>query len=135
MFASTAVITLFLLTLQNNEILFFKSSSIILSVLHNNKSGWIPTLNNCLTECWVGLVFNSPADSNQGIWVTCMIADEILSLSLCNCRIASRNGKDSISPTVPPISHKTKSSFFKSLKINFFISSVTWGITCIVAPR
>ena len=54
-----------------------------------------------------------------------MIADEILSLSLCNCRIASRNGKDSISPTVPPISHKTKSSFFKSLKINFFISSVT----------
>ena len=109
------------LTLQNKEILFFNSLLISRSALHSNMSGWIPTLSNSLTECWVGFVFSSPADFSQGTWVTCTITDEMLSLSFLNCRIASKKGKDSISPTVPPISHKIKSSFFRSLKINLFI--------------
>jgi len=42
-------------------------------------------------------------------------------ISLENSLIASRKGKLSISPTVPPISQITKSSFFISWDINFFI--------------
>ena len=29
-------------------------------------SGWMPIERNSLTECWVGLVFTSPADGNIG---------------------------------------------------------------------
>ena len=46
-----------------------------------------------------------------------------------NCLIASKNGRPSISPTVPPISHNIKSTSSSPISINFFISSVTCGIT------
>ena len=49
--------------------------------------------------------------------------------------VASRNGRLSISPTVPPISHRQKSSSVRSLLMNSLMASVTWGITCTVAPR
>jgi hypothetical protein len=34
-------------------------------------SGWIPIRRNSLTECCVGFVFNSPAESTNGTRVTC----------------------------------------------------------------
>ena len=52
-------------------------------------------------------------------------------------RIASRNGSDSMSPTVPPISVITKSTAWLSatMRMRCLISSVMCGITCTVAPR
>ena len=52
-------------------------------------------------------------------------------------RIASRNGSDSMSPTVPPTSVITKSTACDSatIRIRCLISSVMCGITCTVAPR
>ena len=55
--------------------------------------------------------------------------------SFPSCLIASMKGSDSISPTVPPISQRIKSSLLISDKIYSFIASVTWGITWIVAPK
>ncbi len=54
-----------------------------------------------------------------------------------NCRIASRNGSDSMSPTVPPISVITTSTSEDSAtsRIRCLISSTTWGTTWTVAPR
>ena len=54
-----------------------------------------------------------------------------------NWRIASRNGSDSMSPTVPPISVITKSTSldWAISEIRCLISSVMWGTTCTVAPR
>ena len=51
--------------------------------------------------------------------------------------MASRNGSDSMSPTVPPISVITKSTACDSatIRIRFLISSVMCGITWTVAPR
>ena len=46
-------------------------------------------------------------------------------ISFLNCRIASMNGRDSISPTVPPISQRTKSSSLMSDRIYSLIASVT----------
>src|SRR5215211_4344547 len=50
-------------------------------------------------------------------------------------RIASRNGSDSMSPTVPPISVITKSTACDSatIRIRCLISSVMWGITWTLA--
>ena len=54
-----------------------------------------------------------------------------------NCRIASRNGSDSMSPTVPPISVITTSTSWLSAisVIRFLISSVMCGTTWTVPPR
>src|SRR5271169_3247821 len=49
--------------------------------------------------------------------------------------MASRNGRLSMSPTVPPISHSTKSSSERSAWMNSLMASVTCGMTCTVAPR
>ena len=54
-----------------------------------------------------------------------------LPISLENCLIASK-GKLSISPTVPPISQMTKSSFLTSFLINSLILFVIYKITCTV---
>ena len=51
--------------------------------------------------------------------------DFSLPSSFLSCLKASKKGRLSISPTVPPISQITKSSFFRSFLINFFISFVT----------
>ncbi len=54
-----------------------------------------------------------------------------------NWRIASRNGSDSMSPTVPPISVMTKSTSLDSAisAIRCWISSVMCGTTWTVPPR
>jgi hypothetical protein len=54
-----------------------------------------------------------------------------------NWRRASRNGSDSMSPTVPPISVITMSTSVDSATslMRFLISSVMCGITCTVPPR
>ena len=54
-----------------------------------------------------------------------------------NWRIASRNGSDSMSPTVPPISVMTKSTSLDSAisATRCLISSVMCGTTCTVPPR
>ena len=57
------------------------------------------------------------------------------------CRAASRNGSDSMSPTVPPISVITTSGRLPSAsgsaiaRMRLLISSVMCGITCTVSPR
>jgi hypothetical protein len=67
-------------------------------------SGWMPMERSSATECWVGLVFNSPA-----VWMIGqqrqMDEDALASRqSWPSWRIASRKGSPSMSPTVPPIS-------------------------------
>jgi hypothetical protein len=54
-----------------------------------------------------------------------------------NWRMASRNGSDSMSPTVPPISVMTTSTSAVSpmRRIRCLISSVMCGTTCTVPPR
>ena len=52
-----------------------------------------------------------------------------------NWRIASRNGSDSMSPTVPPISTRTTSASVPTRRIDSLISSVMWGMTWTVLPR
>src|SRR5690606_12627513 len=52
--------------------------------------------------------------------------------------MASRNGRHSMSPTVPPTSTSTtsRSGFFSATrKMRSLISLVTWGITCTVSPK
>ena len=58
--------------------------------------------------------------------------------SLLTCLMASKNGRDSISPTVPPISTIHTSVSLLALKasyILFLISLVICGIIWIVAPK
>ena len=56
-------------------------------------------------------------------------------ISFENCLIASKKGRLSMSPTVPPISQIIKSSFFTLCEINFLIRSVTCGTTWTVPPK
>ena len=90
-----------------------------------------------LTECCVGFVFSSPAASMNGTSVTWMYMTFSGPTSRRNWRIASRNGSDSMSPTVPPISEMTTSVGPASAarRIRALISFVMCGITCTVAPR
>ena len=62
------------------------------------------------TLCWVGLVFSSWAAAIQGTSVTCTKMTFSRPFSWRIWRMASRNGSDSISPTVPPISTITTST-------------------------
>ncbi len=100
-------------------------------------SGAIPMRRSSLTECWVGLVFSSPACPMYGTSVRWMNMQRRRPTSTGNCRIASRNGSDSMSPTVPPISVITKSTSVASAisLIRCLISSVMCGTTWTVAPR
>ena len=74
-------------------------------------SGWMPMRRSSWTECWVGLVFSSPAWPRNGHERE---VDEHAAVAArgrrWNWRSASRNGSDSMSPTVPPISVITKST-------------------------
>ena len=81
-------------------------------------------LLSSLTECCVGLVFISSEDFKKGTKVKWMNNVFDLPSSFENCLMASIKGKLSISPTVPPISHITKSSFVMSLFINSFFLSL-----------
>ena len=73
----------------------------------------------------------------NGISETCTNAQRSRPTSLRSCRTASRNGSDSMSPTVPPISTIWMSacSVSASARIRSLISSVMCGITCTVLPR
>ncbi len=132
---SMVSITLSIGTLQNKDIFFLSALGICFSDLQIIISGWIPKLLNSLTECWVGLVFSSPEAFKNGTKVKWINKLFFFPISLANCLIPSRKGKLSISPTVPPISQITKSSFFIFWEINFFILSVTWGTTWTVPPK
>ena len=100
-------------------------------------SGAIPMRRSSLTECWVGLVLSSPAWPMYGTSVRWMNMQRRRPTSTGNWRIASRNGSDSMSPTVPPISVITKSTSDASAisLIRCLISSVMCGTTWTVAPR
>ena len=90
-------------------------------------SGWIPIARNSFTLCCVGLVFSSCAAAIQGTSVTCTNAVLSRPISCRNCRMASRNGSDSMSPTVPPISTITTSTSAATLRAAALISLVTCG--------
>ena len=100
-------------------------------------SGWMPIRRSSSTECCVGLVFSSPAWPMYGTSVRWMNMQRRRPTSTGNCRIASRNGSDSMSPTVPPISVMTTSTSWLSPTslIRFLISSVMCGTTWTVPPR
>ena len=119
------------------ELVFFSFSffGIGTSDRQTNISGLIPIDLNSLTECWVGLVFSSPEDDRKGNNVKCTKMQELVFFSWENWRMASKKGRPSISPIVPPISQSMKSTSSSCWARNFFISFVTWGITCIVSPR
>ena len=95
----------------------------------------MPIERSSLTECCVGLVFNSPAEGMYGISVRWMKIEASGGRSLPSWRIASKNGRPSMSPTVPPISTSTKSMPSLPLVTNSLMASVTCGITCTVPPR
>ncbi|MNQ95638.1 hypothetical protein D3C85_1112040 [compost metagenome] len=48
-------------TLQNRAILARSLAGMARSERQISTSGWIPMESSSLTECWVGLVFTSPA--------------------------------------------------------------------------
>ena len=100
-------------------------------------SGWMPMRRSSFTECWVGFVFSSPAWPMNGTSVRCRKMQRSRPSSVWSWRIASRNGSDSMSPTVPPISVITKSRSCDSATsfTRCLISSVMCGITCTVPPR
>ena len=124
-------------TLQNKANFFRKSSESSCSVRHTKTSALIPLSMRVFTECWVGLVFNSFAADKNGTsvkWITMQFSRPS---SHRNWRTASIYGKDSISPTVPPISVITISCspLFPKSCIRAFISFVICGITCTVFPK
>ena len=80
------------------------------SLRQSSMSGWMPMRRSSLTECCVGLVFSSPAWPMYGTSVRWMKRQLRRPTSTGNWRIASRNGSDSMSPTVPPISVMTTST-------------------------
>ena len=73
-------------------------------------SGWMPMRRSSWTECWVGLVFSSPAWPRNGHEREVHEHAAVAPWSTWNWRSASRNGSDSMSPTVPPISVITMST-------------------------
>ena len=73
-------------------------------------SGWMPMPRSSLTECWVGLVLSSPVAASDGASVTCTYSTLVRPTSLRIWRMASRNGRLSMSPTVPPTSTMTTSA-------------------------
>ena len=73
-------------------------------------SGWMPMRRSSWTECCVGFVFSSPALPRNGTSVRWTNMQRSRPTSEWNWRSASRNGSDSMSPTVPPISVMTMST-------------------------
>ena len=125
------------LTLQNSAILAFTDSSIGSSDLHTMISGKIPAPISSFTECCVGFDLCSPDDLIYGTRVTWMKRQSSLAVSWLICLMASRNGCDSMSPMVPPISVITTSAPVLSPRayMKDFISFVTCGMICTVDPR
>jgi len=134
-FTSSAAITSSGLTLQNRAIFSFISLVIFFSVLQIKMSGWIPTSLNALTLCWVGFVFTSPEALTKGRSVRWTYKTFWGPKSTLNCLMASRKGRLSMSPTVPPTSTIATSTPLPKPLILSLISSVICGITWTVSPR
>ncbi len=124
-------------TSQSREIFSLRCGVIARSDRHTITSGWIPIDRSSRTECWVGLVLSSPVGPMNGMRETWTNATFSRPTSLRNWRIASRNGRLSMSPTVPPTSTITTSGSVAraSRRIRSLISLVIWGMTCTVLPR
>ena len=132
---STQLMTAFSGTLVNRAILRRSLSGSGFSLRQTRMSGWMPIERSSFTECWVGLVLSSPAAAIQGTRVRCMKMAWSGPRSVRIWRMASRKGKDSMSPTVPPISTRPTSKPSVASKMQRLISSVMCGITCTVPPR
>ena len=92
-------------TSHSSEIFSLRFRPIGRSDLQTIASGCRPSARSSFTECCVGLVFSSPEGPMNGIKRHVHErAVRSRPTSLRSWRIASRNGKDSMSPTVPPIS-------------------------------
>ena len=111
--------------MQNKDIFLLWSKGIDCCDLQITISGWIPIDLNSLTECCVGFVLISSDDLRKGTKVKWINNVLLFPISFENCLIASKKGKLSISPTVPPISQITKSSSLMSPLMNSLILSVT----------
>lgn len=98
------------LTLQNSAIFCRLASSSGSSTRAMMIFGMMPTLCSSLTECCVGFVLCSPLDLMYGTSVTWMNRQFSRPASMLTWRMASRNGVDSMSPVVPPISVITMSA-------------------------
>ena len=117
-------------TLQKRATFRRKSEFSSCSVRNTSTSGCTPISSKAFTECWVGFVFNSPEADKKGTSVK-WINTDFSPNSHRNCRTASMKGKDSMSPTVPPISVIT-TSYSPLLPNNLMfrlISSVICGMT------
>jgi hypothetical protein len=121
----------------NRAIFSRMSRSIGPSERHMTMSGWMPMRRSSCTECCVGFVFSSPAWPRYGTSVRWTNMQRSRPWSTWNWRSASRNGSDSMSPTVPPISVITMSTSSASAtsRMRCLISSVMCGITWTVPPR
>ena len=134
--ASAALTTASGGTSHSREIFCFSESLTGRSLRHTMTSGWMPRARSSVTECWVGLVFCSPAGPMNGTSVTWTKATLLRPMSSRNCRIASRKGRISMSPTVPPISVMTTSTSSPASRLmRRLISSVMCGMTWTVLPR
>ena len=96
----------------------------------------IPISRRRPTECCVGLVLISPEARRYGSKVRCMKRTFSRPFSSPNCRMASKKGRLSMSPTVPPISLMTTSTSSEAIfSMLALISLVMCGTTCTVDPR
>ena len=132
---SVAAMTAASSTLVNSAILRRSESGSGRSQRQRRMSGWMPIERSSLTECWVGLVLISPAEAMYGTRVRCRNSVRLRPNSTAICRMASRKGRDSMSPTVPPISTRATSASPAPTSTRRLISSVMCGMTCTVAPR
>ena len=139
--ASTQVMTASRSTSHIAAIFVLMDSGRSRSARHTMASGWMPMLRSAATECWVGLVLSSPLGPRYGMSETCTKNTLSRPMSWRTCRAASRNGWDSMSPTVPPTSVMMMSGTSSPCaglawaRIRYLISSVMCGMTCTVSPR
>ena len=122
-------------TFEKSAIFSFIARDSGICVRQRRMSGWMPISRISLTECCVGFVFSSPAVAMYGTSVTWMLSAFCGPASIFIWRMASRNGSDSMSPAVPPISMMATSTPSVASRTRALISSVMCGITCTVAPR
>jgi hypothetical protein len=124
-------------TLAYSAIFLLASSGMGEELLTMMASGCIPILLSSCTLCWVGFVLNSPTEGRTGPHVTCTNIVFSLPSSTRIWRNASKYGRPSMSPTVPPDSTTRTSAFLDSASplILRFISFVMWGIIWTHSPK
>jgi hypothetical protein len=101
---SIAPMTASTATLEKSAIFSFTARESAICVRQSSTSGWMPISRISLTECCVGFVLSSPAVGMNGTRVTWIESAFCQPASILSWRMASRNGSDSMSPAVPPIS-------------------------------